>query len=51
LADTLVVVRTRRTSVGTKLLEESRIGTFKCTSCGAPQPITLSWITRDDLAE
>ncbi len=51
LADTPVVVRTQRTSVGTTLLEESRIGTFKCQSCGVPQPIKLSQITRDDLAE
>jgi len=51
LAATPVVVRTQRTSVGTKLLEESRIGTFKCLSCGVSRPIKLSQITREDLAE
>lgn len=51
LAAIPVVVRTQRTSIGTTLLEESRIGTFKCTSCGAPRPIKLSQVTRDDYAE
>jgi len=51
LAATPVTIRTQRTSINGKLLEESRIGTVTCGTCGAPQPVTLSRLTRDDIAD
>lgn len=51
LADEPVTVRAQRTSINERLLEESRIGTFLCTACRAPHAVTISQITRDQLAE
>jgi len=51
LATTPVSVRTQRTAIDGKVMEQSRIGTVKCITCGAPHTIKLSQITREDIAD